>query len=158
MDKLKFYQIIALGMLLLNLVLLGFILLAGPPQQDRPGHALEELQLDDGQHDRFTQLAQAHQQQMRETNEEQRELLNTYFDGLINPDPVQGIKLPEAVVMLEHKKITSTYRHLLEVKEILRPEQVDRYPDFVRTAMRRILMQKENPQRPKETGGSKPNG
>lgn len=149
MDKLKFYQITALGMLLLNLVLLGFIVLAGPPQQDRPGRALESLQLDDAQHDRFRQLAEAHQQQMRQTNEEQRRLLNTYFEGLINPDAVQKVKLPEEVLRLEEQKITGTYRHLLEVKGILRPEQVKGYPDFVRSAMRRILLQK-NPSPPKE--------
>lgn len=149
MDKLKFYQIIALGMLLLNLVLLGFIVLAPHPQQGRQGHALEVFKLDDGQHDRFMELAEAHQKQMRQTNEEQRQLLNTYFDGLINPDAVQEVKLPEAVTMLEQEKITSTYRHLQEVKEILRPEQAEYYPDFVRSAMRRILMQKGKPQPPK---------
>lgn len=145
MDKLIFYRVSALGMLLLNLGLLTFIVLAprggGPGQMPVKGR----LQLDDAQHDAFLNLADAHGGTMRGLSDRQRDLLVGYFDQLEDSSIKDSPPLPGEVLELEEQKIKRTYEHLLSVRQLLRPEQVEHYPEFVRGAMSRILIQKNQP-------------
>lgn len=145
MDKLIFYRVSALGMLLLNLGLLTFIVLAprggGPGQMPVKGR----LQLDDAQHDAFLNLADAHGGTMRGLSDRQRDLLVGYFDQLEDSSIKDSPPLPGEVLELEEQKIKRTYEHLLSVRQLLRPEQAEYYPEFMRGAMSRILIQKKQP-------------
>lgn len=141
MDQLKFYRIATVALLVLNVAMVAFFLLAPPPGAGpAPGKsAREKLQLDGGQHDAFLSLAEEHKQLMRQTNQEQRQLLATYFGQLAGETADQNPRPPQEVFTLAERKITSTYEHLLDVKGLLRPDQLDKYPDFVQLALGRIL-------------------
>lgn len=146
MDKLRVFQIATLGLLLLNVLLLAFIFFAPRPGGGRsPLRTNERFGFDKAQEEQFHNLARAHKQQMRATNDRQTELLQNYFlqlatDSAANPGP-----LPPGVATFEREKITSTYRHFLDIKNMLHPDQQVDFPGFVDDALKRILLKNDRP-------------
>lgn len=156
MDKLKFYQTAALGMLLLNLGLLVFIVLSpAPGGGGRPERAHERLELNEEQHVLFLEAVNRHQATMQKISSRQKGLLRTYFDRLKTDAASTEAVLPEEMLELEVQKITGTYHHLLETKRILNEEQSANYPEFVDHALQRILFQKKRPS-PRRKPGAPP--
>lgn len=146
MTKLKVYQIAALGLLLLNLALLAVIAFAPARADPSPQRAVEALDLDEIQHERFMTYARAHQAEMKTFNARQRELLKAYFRQLTSPSANEPGAPPPAVQEIERQKITSTYDHFLEVKALLRPDQEPQFPDFVDAVLQQIFLEPERPE------------
>ena len=142
MTPLKVYQLTALGLLVLNLVLLAVIVLAPPrPANNAPQRAIDTIGLDAEQHDRFITYAQAHQAEMRDYNARQNKLLEAYFRQLTTPSAANPGPPPAAIQDIEQQKIVSTYQHFLEVKALLRPEQEEQFPAFVDAVLQQILLE-----------------
>lgn len=148
MDKLRVFQIATIGLLLLNVVLLAFIFFAPRPGGGNPLRASERFGFDEAQNEQFLNLARTHQGKMREANDQQTELLQTYFLQLTTDSAESPGPLPAGVASLEADKINSTYQHFLDIKKMLRPEQQAAFPSFVRDALERILLKKDKNQRP----------
>ena len=143
MTKLKVYQLTALGLLLLNLVLLAFIGFAPARADDAPRRAIDAIGLDAKQQEQFIAYAQAHQAQMREYNARQNDLLEAYFRQLTTAYAATPGPPPAAVQDIERQKIVSAYQHFLEVKELLRPEQEENFPAFVDAVLGQILLEQQ---------------
>ncbi len=141
MTQLKVYQLTALGLLVLNLALLAVIAFAPAHADDAPQRAIDTIGLDAEQHERFITYADAHQDQMREYNARQNELLEAYFRRLTTPSAADAGPPPAAVQDIERQKIVSTYEHFLEVKALLRPEQEEQFPAFVDAVLQQILLE-----------------
>ncbi|PHI20890.1 hypothetical protein CEQ90_05860 [Lewinellaceae bacterium SD302] len=132
MKKLKFYQLAAAGLLLLNLVLLTLLLWQPRFPPPPGGHAAIELfNLSEEQNDTFLALAEQHKEKIGSLNARHEELIKEYLDGL-KTSAGQTTPLPPAVLVeLETKKVVSLYDHLSEVKAILTPDQMEAFPEFV---------------------------
>ncbi|MBB4079622.1 hypothetical protein GGR28_002247 [Lewinella aquimaris] len=142
MDKLKVYQFAAIGLLLLNLALLTFIVLAPGRMSHGPLQAVKRFDFDAAQHDQFMTYAHAHDAKMRAFNQRQAALLETYFRQLTTPQATDPGPLPSELGTLELEKILTTYAHFLEVKDLLRPEQEEHFPAFVDAVLQQILLRK----------------
>jgi len=146
MTKLKFYQFAAVGLLLLNLVMLGFFFLrpAGPVG-DPLKLAREALRLDTDQQERFTELAMAHSAEMRNINARQSAILAAHFGQLTDLSTSSPTPLPAEHGELERRKVEITYAHFEEVRSLLRPEQESLFPGFVEDVLRRVLGNSSSP-------------
>lgn len=150
MDKLNFYRYAATGLLVLNLAILAFFFLYRP-LVGGPGPTHHELKLDPGQDQAFLNLAEAHQAMMQRINQEQKDLLAGYFNTLTRNETDSATMVPQSYTKLEEEKISGTYKHFLEVKALLRPEQQQNFPSFVGRSLQNILGRERNqPPRPKD--------
>lgn len=145
MKQSNFFKYLSAALLLVNLILISLLIFPDqirkrPPQRKATGNARNLLELNDQQHMAFLDLATAHGQIMDSLNLQQKELLRIYFLPLNS-----GSESPDSQVILdelqeiERVKITSTYQHFLDVKEILEPGQESLFKDFVRFTLGRIL-------------------
>ncbi len=147
MSRLKLFQFLALAMFVLNVVLIGFIFWKMPG----PGHGprgLEKRQpatvimhLDKEQNDLFLEDAKAHAKLIKSYDQEQKQLLLTYFQTIIDSsDSLLLDSLLAQVQDIEKKKIESTYKHFQTVESIIRPDQRAGFEDFVSRAIGRIII------------------
>lgn len=147
MNKLSFYRLAAIVLLIINLSVIGFFIFTkgGDVQPlnrkaEFKHQAFKILKLDDEQKKLFTESANKHHKEMMNLNKKQSRILQEYFKGLN-----EGINETEKANFiseyneLETKKITGTYDHFEEVKKILKPEQMRAYKGFVEKAVSRLL-------------------
>ena len=149
MSELKFFKYLAGGLLLLNLIMLGFFFLTkpGPPKHKRPvrERAVRFMKLDKGQHQAFLQFANEHMALMDGFSNEQRNLLRPYFISILDAaKTIDTDTLLAQIQSIERKKIESTYQHFLDVKSILRPDQYAGFEQFMTAALEFILLDQEN--------------
>lgn len=155
MDKFTFYRNATFGLLAINLVLLALHILpfiSGPPNGpgDRMMRAVDQLELDEEQQERFNTSVEVHKARMTRINHEQREILQKYFSGLTTDETNTSPKLPPKYLAINEEKVTTTYQHFLDVKNILRPEQQQLYQNWVNETTRRILgSRREGPGAPR---------
>jgi hypothetical protein len=129
---------------------------AFPPREagDQPfkNRAIDILKLDEDQQSTFLNSVQSHGEQMRATNDQQRDLLKPYFHQLIDPKQmVDADSTLHKIQQLELNKIESTYQHFQEIKLILTPDQQAGFEAFMTQALKMILLDTEkNPPPPKD--------
>ena len=148
MKQLQFYKYAALGLFLLNFLMITFFFITKPKPPHQEGgfqkKAVDILKMDEQQHDTFLQFVKQHQRQMEEVNKQQRDLLKPYFYSLSDStNKVDTESTLDRVQLLERKKIESTYQHFQDVKSILKPEQQAGFEEFMNTALERILLDKQ---------------
>ncbi|MEM9833203.1 MAG: hypothetical protein AAF944_21395 [Bacteroidota bacterium] len=157
MNKLKFYQYATGGLLLLNLIVITFFLFTKPRPPHRPEQvgqrAIDIMRLDDKQHELFLQSVDQHKQQMSRFNNQQRDLLRTYFSSLLDSTNIANSdSLIKQVQVLERKKIEATYQHFQDINSTLKPDQQAGFESFVNQSVQRILTgNKNNPPPPKDS-------
>lgn len=143
MEQAKFYKYAAIFLVILNLSMVAFFLITRPkPEHGGKHHARNVLKLDAAQNDTFQQYANTHKDLMKDLDEEQKQLLKTYFQTLTNPTNIgMTDSLLTQVQSLERQKIVSTYEHLKEVKVMLNEEQQPLFQDFMNHIYGRILLE-----------------
>ena len=136
MNKIKFYKVAAISLLILNVILISAFLITkpkgGPGKNDR-FKVREHLNLDEAQHDLFLKNVELHHEEMESIKEKQIEMLKLY---LYNINGGQKSEEQEEVLHmmkeLEGKKLTSTYNHLKDVKSILKDDQLSLFDLFLK--------------------------
>lgn len=156
MKQLQFYKYTTWGLLLLNIALVVFFFLAspGPPRNrefSREKYA-EILHLNEQQKASFIELTKQHHKQMEVYANQQRDLLQPYFNNLLQQIDTSTLEdYLNQIQHLERKKIEYTYRHFQEVKSLLNPAEYIYFEEFVKQASERILdKKKKNPAPPKD--------
>lgn len=146
MSQLKFYKYATLGLLVLNALLIAFFFLTkpGPGRGHVPGdlekRAINHLGLDEAQHEGFLTSAGRHQKQMPIIEEQQKELLQKYFQTLVDSSSTLDLQNTlEQLTELEKQKIELTYQHFKEIKVLLAPHQIKKFEDFMKDILRRLL-------------------
>lgn len=145
MNKLKFYKIAAISLLILNVVLVSAFLITkpkgGPDGNDR-FNVQDHFKMDDSQHDLFLKNVELHHDEMKSIKEKQVEMLKSYLN---NVNESQNSEAQNAAMNmmkeLEGKKLTATYNHLKDVKSILKDDQLPLFDSFLKhriEAMSRI--------------------
>ena len=142
MNKLKFYQLAALLLFLLNV---GFVLfgMRHPPQKGN-GPAvkmIKELSLDDSQKASFMEMGRKHHEDLLQLNQEQKAVLQKYFQQLPNDyTEVNSSEQLSSICRIEERKIDLTYSHLQDIYKLLNPEQQGLYKPMIEEALTSILM------------------
>lgn len=140
MEKVTLYKTAIGGLLLLNLILVSFLWLGRPgAKRGNLQSAVEGFEMTKSQNEEFLTSVDLHQTTIRQLEEEQRELVRSYFDQLKSDTVANFEQPPAALLNLEQRKIGRTYRHFLDLKKILNPEQLEYYPTFLDSALRMIL-------------------
>lgn len=136
MTQFKFYKYATYGLVALNLSMLAFFIFNRGHVSHR---AIDSLKLDEAQHVLFLQSVRKHQQTIEPINEQQQQLLETYFKTLINSNQQINEAQLEQVSKLERLKIEATYLHFKEVKSILREDQYDNFESFMNRLLTKVL-------------------
>ena len=160
MEAVKFYKYIIAGLLLLNLGLLAFLMLRKPPHPPKHLHgpknafvlkAFDLLQLDENQKTIFKQLAKAHHLQMNRYDSTQVALLPSYFEQLNQTKNTEySQEVLDQISNIERQKVETTYQHFEDIKQLLRPNQLSRFENFVSKATKRIYNNRVQFKRPKK--------
>ena len=120
-------------MLIINGVLVFFIIQGqkkGRPGNRRGGDIKErisrKLELSREQESAYFKLALNHQDKMRDSRNEQKELVKAYFEFLASPDPnvEEQERIIEEIKSLEAQKLSITYQHFEDLKAICNEDQL----------------------------------
>lgn len=144
MSKIQLYKYAAIGLLVLNLTLLGFFMQTkgGPPPHMKPPHKV--LNLTSDQEKLFHEFVREHQNKMASIDKQQATLLANFFKTATEDTPAP---IPPGLETLNKDKIEATYQHLIQVKSLLTEDQLPHFDKFVE----RLLMHIERrppPRRP----------
>lgn len=151
MKSTQFFKYTTWVMLVLNLGLISlfFFRHLSAPNNLR---AIATLKLDEQQHELFLASAKRHSVIIEDIAAQQKNLLRPYFKQLVNQDLIKDDKeLLRKMQLLESRKITSTYQHFSEIKDILREDQLSDFEGFMDRMLSKILVGNEkNRPRPKD--------
>jgi periplasmic protein CpxP/Spy len=134
MNKVKLLSIIAIGLLIANLVLVGFIVSNKPPhpRHNKPKEIIiKRLHFDNDQTKKYELLIVAHQNDIRETESEIRELKNELYSTLYKVDKENLIdSLINAIADKERVMEVINYKHFEDIKKICKPDQLEDFKQF----------------------------
>lgn len=142
MKSIKFYQLLSLVLLLLNVGLIVFFFATKPPlphPPPHPGEVITVLQLDQSQEQQFLQLVHEHRTAMRDLDEQHKTALERYFSMIEEGNDSLVENALQQTLFVEQQKIEVTRLHFKAVKSILRPEQMMHYQEFIQHVLPRIL-------------------
>lgn len=147
MSNKKIYKLGLIVMVVVNIILL-FILIKGPSRPERGRRhdrvqavISEKLNLSAAQEEQYAQLAAKHAMLMRELSDEQKDAITSYLDMLKTEriDSARMKALLERHSVLETTKLTATFSHFEELKEICSEEQKANF-DLVLEDIKRVLL------------------
>jgi len=145
MDNTKFFKIVILVLLLINIATLTFMWSTSQrPQnlQPRPpdvGEFLtQKLQLTEAQQKQFEALKQAHHEKVETLRENNKKLHNDFFDLLKQPNiDTTTINMAADAIMMNQKAIEmATFYHFEEVRSICTPDQQKMFDEVIKEALR----------------------
>jgi len=167
MSRYQLFKYATLGLLVLNLFLLGlaFLPTKSPPRRMPPddlnfrSEVINMLDLNAEQEARFREEATQHAQVMKRLSDRQRELLEPYFHSMVDSIPLQERdSLLGEIEKLEGEKIRYTRKHFEAVRAMLSPAQQVNFEEFIHAALSIVLQKqrsrppphKKNPPPPKD--------
>ncbi|MEM7512300.1 MAG: hypothetical protein AAF388_15300 [Bacteroidota bacterium] len=161
MKPLTFFKYTTIGLILLNIVVLGFFLMREsqdvPPRPPRPRtdfqlDAISMLRLSNEQESVFSNLAEEHETQIRKLNREQETLIIPLFESITDPSiELDTLMVLEQFDQIQRQKLVLTRNHLLEIKDLLNEDQLPDFEIFVDRVMERtISKRKKRPARPQD--------
>ena len=133
MNKIKIFlsgkiQILVLALVLINSVILVYILFIKPANAPapRPGKfIIENLELDKDQISKFELMKREHREQMNKLDDQYKNLLTEYLNGLKSPqiDSSKNKQLEDTMAAIQIEKAKITFSHFVQVKSICREDQ-----------------------------------
>jgi Spy/CpxP family protein refolding chaperone len=129
-------QVLVLILVLINTIVLIyiFVIKQGPNQAPRPGKfIIESLELDENQISSFEKMKRDHRSQMNKLDEEYKDLLTQYLNGLKEKqlDSVKNKTLEEKMAAIQIEKARITFSHFAKVKSICREDQKKKLNNIV---------------------------
>lgn len=141
MKSAQFFKYTTWAMLILNLAMLSFFFFRNG-YHGKNLRAIDTLQLDGQQHELFLASAKKHKIEIVDIQEQQKRMLRPYFKQLV----LENKELDEEVLLmameqLESQKIKATYQHFLEIKNILKEDQLANFEHFMDRMLTKILIE-----------------
>lgn len=172
MERTKLLTIAVIGLLLLNLLTIGYLVfrpVTGPrPERNRPPGEpepatiiIERLHFDAGQQQRYQQLIARHRQQTRLLGEQSAQLYRAYY-GLLTeaqPDTVQTNAFSQQIARNQRAQAQLNFAHFNDIKQLCRGSQLADFRELVGDLSRLFGRQPRVP-RPDRNGppGDRPEG
>ncbi|GAB2598707.1 Spy/CpxP family protein refolding chaperone [Spirosoma areae] len=165
MERTQLLTIAVIGLLLLNLLTIGFVVMKlnqpsfADRSDQRPGHEgpadiiIERLHFDQSQQQAFGQIRKAHHAQTEQLQKQMRQLVSSYY-GLLasaHPDSTQAIAFSQEIAQNQQEQAQLNFRHFQEIRALCRPDQ---QADFTKLAgdLARLFGQQQRPPRPGADG------
>jgi periplasmic protein CpxP/Spy len=135
MNKVKLLSIISIGLLIANLVLVGFIASNKHPhpRHERPKDIIiKKLNLNDAQIEEYEALIVIHQNDIHDTESQIKALKNELYSTLHqeNKNQVSIDSLFTAIANKERAIEIINYKHFEDIKNICKPEQLEDFKQF----------------------------
>lgn len=133
MNTLKFYKILVVILVVLNIATLATIWL-GRLREPRFPHRviqgeplLREMKLSPQQRTEFREQRQFHVQQLQEIQSHERELHERFFDLVFSekPDSNRAKVMIDSILQLRKEMEMMTFRHFQTLKGLLNPQQME---------------------------------
>ncbi len=132
----KIYKVGFFVLLIINIALVSFVALKRQGsfmKRDMRERLSNQLGLDESQKKAFMDMAKLHREKIREIDNQERALLETYFDFLIKPDSLNSKnEILQQIQVLKKAKVLATYKHFEELKEICSDEQQAEFEAFMK--------------------------
>ena len=137
MERTKLLTIAVVGLVLLNLIMIGLLLfgpapLLGHGGGNRPARVIiKRLRFDASQQRTYRRLVTEHQRQTRELALESARLHQAYYELLVaeQPDSVQANRLSQRIGTNQRAQTQLNFAHFGQIKALCRPDQ---QADFAR--------------------------
>lgn len=132
MEKTKFISILAIGLLLSNLVLVGFIvmnkpqqLLPPPPQHEGPRNTIiERLHFDEKQVVEYDKMIEWHRTNIRETDQKIADLKKQLYSTLNSLDNTNVKDSLIAAIAIAHQVVEHIhYKHFEDIKQLCNSDE-----------------------------------
>lgn len=134
MNKVKFLSIVAIGLLITNLLLIGFIIRNNSNRQKHEGPrniVIEKLNFDEQQIDEYDKLIQWHQVEIIKSQEQMMSLKNQLYGNLIKNNSVNIKDSLISELITTQAKIENThYKHFEDIKKLCKEEQQQNFKDL----------------------------
>ncbi len=136
MSKTRLLTILVIGLMLLNLGIIGFMVLNKPPhlgeRRGRPGKLIvERLNFDKKQTAQFNTLLRTHRSKTKAVLNEMRDSKNQLFALLKSEDQSKKDSLINIIGSLQKELEVLHFQHFTDIKAICKPEQINDYNQFV---------------------------
>lgn len=174
MERTKLLTFSVIGLLLLNLLTIGFITLKsgqfiGSEASRGPGAGREEpariiverLHFDEAQQQQYRELVRQHQQQTRQLNDKSVQLFQAYYDLLTasQPDSAKQQALAQQIADNQRQMAEVNFAHFRQIKTLCRPDQQADFIQLVDELARLFGRQQRPPRGPgHEPPGERPDG
>ena len=147
MNNTRFYKIIILILVLLNLGTLTFLVVHHPrfsPERMRgrsPDLLTRELMLDPRQQDEFGKLRYKHRERMFDLQEKDRKLHDRFFEVLFQPTPdtIAMRSLADSISEVRKQMELLTFEHFLRLRQLLNPDQQGKFHRVFKQALEHIM-------------------
>lgn len=127
MNKNKFYIVIIISLIVMNLALLIFLFLGKPPRHEKPREiVIHQLNFDKNQIAEYDKLIKKHRHDIMKLDDEIFALKDNLYKNLsteskANDSLINAISNKQVQVESVH------YQHLLAIKKLCKPEQLEDY-------------------------------
>lgn len=153
--KIGFWLLLGMNIILASVAILGHINRPQRPVGKPDRGILRTLQFDDQQQKAFRHLADAHREDMIHIQRKSKELVKGYFRTLTSKDEGEKALLLDEIEALEKQKLTITYSHFEDLRDLCREDQLVHFSKALDGAVQQILG--NNPgRRPPPGPGGKP--
>lgn len=135
MTKLKLLTLAVIGLLVMNLGIVGFLLLGKPPLPPRGGtpfaketprdKIIERLHFDQGQVKQYEELIRQHRESMRSLQNNVREIKGALYTTLNAENATAKDSLTVELVSLQKQIEMVHYNHFIEIKKLCKPGQLE---------------------------------
>lgn len=149
MEKTKLLTIAVIGLLLLNMGILGFLFFAPHPpkgpegmQQRHPEKmVIHRLQLDDTQQQAYRKLIEAHRAAMEQLRSDSRAIRKQYY-GLLAESSIDNTKVDSLRQLIARNQMridSVNFEHFEAIKDLCNPEQKIAFNGLVDDLMRAFM-------------------
>jgi len=148
----KIYKIGFFILLIINIGLVVLFVLGPKPPRPESGIKNEisrELGFTEEQKAAFEQMAMSHREAIRKLDQQERQLVGSFFNQLSQPQPNEpNEELLQEIMQLEKDKIMITYNHFEELKGLCSEEQRVRFDRVIQRILPALTNSSERPMKP----------
>ncbi|GAB4001174.1 hypothetical protein GCM10028807_56700 [Spirosoma daeguense] len=136
MERTKLLTISVVGLLILNLLTIGFLVFKSGRQPEFTDHQhppmdgpfriiVERLHFDEEQQRQYREMGNQHHRQTEQLNEESVQLFQTYYKLLAQPQPdsAKSSVLVRQIADVQRRIAELNFAHFQEIKSLCRPDQ-----------------------------------
>ena len=160
MSKIKILTIAVIGLLIIDLGVIGFLLLNKPPMREHSSQIppeertkmliIERLHFDKEQVAQYEQLIDKHRKTIRELDEQMRKAKNDLYSTLIDGSSSSKDSLETKLGQIQKQIEETHYNHFADIKKLCKPDQLKYFNDLTADLAKFFAPGKNHPPPPKD--------